>query len=91
MLNGRQPLSGATVANLSPAAADEYGLDPFTRGVVIVRVSGIAANQGFRPGDIVKRVNGASVTSTAGLASALLSDRWRITLDRGGREVEATF
>ena len=58
-LTGRQPLQGATVVNLSPAVADEYGLDPFLHGVIIVKLNGgIAARVGFRPGDIVRRVNG---------------------------------
>ena len=30
---------GATVANLSPALADELGIDPQVQGVVIVRVA----------------------------------------------------
>ncbi len=91
LLQGRTPLGGATVINLSPAAADEFGLDPFTKGVALTKVAGIAANQGFRPGDIIRAVNGQPVTSTAALASALQTDRWRITLERGGREINAEF
>ena len=91
LLQGRTPLGGATVINLSPAAADEYGLDPFVKGVALTKVGGIAANQGFRPGDIIRAVNGQPVTSTAALASALQTDRWRITLERAGREINAEF
>ncbi|CAN5325987.1 DegQ family serine endoprotease [soil metagenome] len=91
LLQGRTPLGGATVINLSPAAADEYGLDPFIKGVALTKVGGIAANQGFRPGDIIRAVNGQPVTSTSGLAAALQTDRWRITLERAGREINAEF
>ena len=90
-LSGRQPLSGATVASLSPAAADGYGADPFQTGVILTAVRGVAANQGFRPGDVVTAVNGRAVTTTAGLAAALQAQRWTLTLLRGGREIEARF
>ncbi len=45
-------LVGATVVNLSPAVADELGVDPFLgRGVMITNVGrGFAMNAGFRPG-----------------------------------------
>ena len=90
-LAGRQPLGGATVMNLSPAAADELGLDPFSRGVVLTKVAGIAAGQGFRPGDIIKAVNGQPTTTVGALAGALQASGWQITLERDGREVTASF
>ena len=90
-LSGRQPLSGATVVNLSPAAADEFGLDPFLRGVVLIQANGIAANLRFRAGDIVKSVNGERITSTAQLARALQAERWSLTIERNGRELTAEF
>src|SRR5581483_4828011 len=34
-LSGRHPLSGAAIANLNPAFADELGLDPTQRGVIV--------------------------------------------------------
>jgi Do/DeqQ family serine protease len=90
-LQGRQPLGGATVINLSPAAADEYGLDPFLRGVVVVKSDGIAANQGFRPGDIIRSVNGRATPTVASLAQALRDSSWRIVVERGGRQIVAEF
>ncbi len=90
-LSGRQPLSGATVVNLSPAAADEFGLDPFSRGVALIQADGIAAQQGFRAGDIVRTVNGQRIGSTAELARALQAGRWSIVVERGGREIVAEF
>ena len=90
-LSGRQPLSGATVVTLTPAAADEYGLDPFSRGVALIQADGIAAAQGFRAGDVVKSVNGERVASTAQLAQVLRAEGWTIVVDRGGREITAQF
>ncbi len=90
-LTGRQPLSGATVATLSPASADQYGADPFQEGVLITAVDGIAAQQGFRAGDIVTSVNGQRVRSAAGLAAVLQAGRWSLTILRGGREIQAQF
>ena len=90
-LSGRQPLSGATVVTLTPAAADEYGLDPFSRGVALIQSDGVAAGQGFRAGDVVKSVNGQRIASTAQLAQALRTDGWTIVIDRAGREITAQF
>ena len=90
-LTGRQPLGGASVVSLSPATADQYGADAFQEGVLITAVSGIAASQGFRAGDVVTAVNGRRVSTTAGLASALEAARWTVTVLRDGREVQAQF
>jgi len=92
-LTGRQPLQGATVVNLSPAVADEYGLDPFLRGVILVKVNGgLAARVGFQPGDIVRKVNGRAVTSVAELVDALANPNIAtLTLERQGQEINVRF
>ena len=95
LLTGRQPLSGATVVTLSPAVAEEYGLDPGLNGVMIVKLAdGLAARQGFQPGDIIRQVNGQAITSTAGLAASLARPQgggWRITLERKGERITVDF
>ena len=90
---GRNPMQGATVVNLSPAVADQYGLDPFLRGVLITSAGqGIAARAGFQPGDIIRGVNGAPVKSVADLVAALNSgEGWRITLQRGDQQISVQF
>jgi Do/DeqQ family serine protease len=92
-LTGREPLAGATVDNLSPAVADEYGLDPMLSGVVIVKAGqAYAAQAGFQAGDIIRQVNGQTIRSTASLAAALGGAQgWRITVERGGRQITASF
>ncbi|HTK34957.1 MAG TPA: Do family serine endopeptidase [Caulobacteraceae bacterium] len=91
-LAGQQPLAGATVINLSPAAASDLGADPFATGVMITKAGGIAAQAGFRPGDLVRTVNGRAVGSVRDLAAAVAgSQRWRIVIERDGEEVTADF
>lgn len=90
-LTGRQPLAGASVVTLSPAVADEYGLDQGLSGVIVTKTGdGIAAQQGFQPGDIIRQVNGRAITNTAGLAAALaqpVGGGWRLVVERGGRRI----
>ena len=91
-LAGRQPLAGATVINLSPAANDQYGIDPFARGVAVVGVDGLAAQSGFQPGDVIRAVNGRPVSSVAQLAGLMqTADGWRLAIQRGGRVIQADF
>ena len=90
--SGREPLQGATAVNLSPATADQYGLDPFATGVLIISAGEGFAGRVFQPGDIILSVNGRPVTSTAALASALgAAQGWRIVLQRGDQQAVVEF
>ena len=90
-VGGRTPLTGATVANFTPALADSLGLDPFAipGGVIITRVTpgAIAANAGLQAGDLVQAVNGRKVGSIAELQNALAAARggWVVAIQRGGQ------
>jgi len=87
---GRNPLTGARVLNVSPAVATELQMDVMAKGVAIVSVSptGIAANYGFQPGDIVRNVNGANITRVGELVRALNStNQWDLVIERGGRKL----
>ncbi len=68
-IRSRSPFSGAKVANLSPALADELQLDNTTHGVVIVDVDNgsYASNLGFQRGDVIQSVNGEAISRTAEL------------------------
>ncbi len=94
-LAGRNPFAGATVANLSPASAFQYGVDPFAgRGVIVTRVDpGFAQRIGLRPGDFIRQINGAKINSTADVAAALASGAtaWTLSIERGGRTITAQF
>jgi Do/DeqQ family serine protease len=87
-LSGVHPVQGATVANLSPAMADEMGVNLLKTGVIVVEVRrGSASNRfGFRPGDIVREINGTEIKSVAQLKALLIQQvkRWRVVIDRDG-------
>ena len=87
LLKGQEPLAGATVANLSPALADELQLDSDWRGVVIaeLRRGSTAYRFGFAPGDIILKVNDQPVIDVDGLRNALdNAQSWNIVLKRDG-------
>jgi serine protease Do len=86
-LDGPHPFAGATVVNLSPAVAQELGLRPSARGVLVTAVvaGGNAARVGVQPGDIVAQVNGRDIADVRALAEATATRqaRWRLQLRRG--------
>ncbi len=89
-ISGRNPLTGARVLNVSPAAATELQMDVMAKGVAIASVNsnGIAANYGFQPGDIVRNVNGVNITRVNELVHALnSSNQWDLVIERGGRKL----
>jgi Do/DeqQ family serine protease len=95
VLAGQNPLSGATVVNLSPAAAQELGLDPFAaHGVVVTAVgSGFAGNIGVRAGDVIRTVNGEAASTTAELEAILSRPArgWVLQIQRGDQLITARF
>lgn len=88
-IKGRSPFSGARVANLSPALANEVGLRGNKTGVVVlgIRRGSPASRFGLRARDIVREVNGEKVKSSRQLEelSGERSRYWRYSLERGGR------
>ncbi|MDB5436880.1 MAG: serine protease, partial [Phenylobacterium sp.] len=94
VIAGRNPFAGATVVNLSPAVAEEVGLDPFGRaGVLVLKTAAGPAQQvGLQPGDIIRAVNGRDIKSVSDLTSAVVAPApvWQFTIERNGREVTAT-
>ncbi len=93
-LEGRHPLSGARVVTLTPATAEDAGLDPFADGVFIQALDrgGVAARIGFRPGDIIDEINGQPVRDAAQLDRAMMQARsWVIGIERNGQRAEIRF
>jgi len=70
---GRPDNLGMTVAPLTPRVASELDLPRTETGLVVTDVdpSGVAAEAGLQPGDVVKRVNGRDVRSVPELRAAL--------------------
>src|SRR6201992_3673754 len=95
VLTARSPFQGAKVANISPAVADELHLDADTEGVVVTDLTddGTAANVGFQKGDIIVAVNNQKISKTVDLEKATrdASRVWRITLVRGGQQINVTL
>jgi Do/DeqQ family serine protease len=95
VLTGRSPLQGAKVANISPALADELHLDSDTEGVAVTDLAdgGTAANVGFQKGDIILVVNNQKIAKTSDLEKATREQvrLWRITLMRGGQQINVTL
>jgi Do/DeqQ family serine protease len=94
-LTGRSPFQGAKVANISPAVADELHLDASTEGVVVIDLTddATAANVGFQKGDIILAVNNQKIAKTGDLEKATRegSRLWRITVVRGGQQIQVTL
>jgi Do/DeqQ family serine protease len=88
-LDARSPLSGLTVANLSPAVAEEVGLSAEMLGVVAVDVKAGSPAELFKKGDVIAEVNGEAIDSVSTLKTALAERqrRWTIGVVRGTRKL----
>ena len=85
-LRGNHPFSGALVANLSPALAEEISMSDQT-GVVVIGMSrrSFAQRIGLARKDILMELNGAEIDSVATLKDLLLQRHrsWQFTIKRG--------
>ncbi|ANH03931.1 DegQ family serine endoprotease [Shinella sp. HZN7] len=97
LIDGRNPFSGAVVANLSPRVAEELRMPASrtTAGVVVTEVNrgSPAARIGLRPRDIIIALNGTEVASTESLASLVNEDPsiWRVEIERDGQRIRQFF
>ena len=95
LIRAASPFAGVKIANLSPAVAEEIGLDGEENGVVIVDIArnSPAARAGFKPGDIVLNVNGVDIDSTSTLDDVASSGAhvWRLSVERDGRVLQQVF
>ena len=93
-LGGRGPVSGAVVANLSPALAEELSLDQMLSGVIVIETprGSRAGRLGVQAGDIVVRLNGREIDTVATLRSVVERGTapWSIALRRDGKLLSAT-
>ncbi|MFN0194659.1 MAG: Do family serine endopeptidase, partial [Aestuariivirga sp.] len=93
LLEGENPLAGLTVANLSPAVAEELGLRQAANGVVSMGATAPPANRFFRRGDMIVEVNGVGIDTVETLKRVLSegSGFWRIAIRRGNRVLRLTL
>lgn len=92
LLEGRHPLSGAEIAVLSPALAEEMGRDVFSdTGVLVTRTLRRSSAQSaqIRPGDMIIEINGIPIESMDDLERGLESSdsTWEYLLRRNGRDI----
>lgn len=88
---GNNPLTGVTVANLSPGLANDIGIDVSATGVVILDVQGgkIASRLGLTAGDIILLVNNQNITDTESLEKAMRvkNNYWKFVISRDGKKL----
>ncbi|MCB2081307.1 MAG: Do family serine endopeptidase [Rickettsiales bacterium] len=93
-LKGDHPLSGATIANLSPVIADELSLDAVS-GVVILAVErgSTAARLGLSEGDIIANINNQRMESVQEVGSAVAKPQreWVLKIKRGPQVLTLTL
>ena len=90
-ITGGNPMGGARVENLSPAAADDLQLEATAKGVAVVSTTPgtPSASYGFQPGDVVQSLNGVEIHRVGELVRALTSanGHWDMVVIRGGRQM----
>ena len=86
-LSGPTPFNGATIANISPAIADELQLPLPDKGVVIFDAGQASGARFFTKGDVIGTVNGMSIRNTDDLAklTAKRQPGWEIVVLRQGK------
>lgn len=89
-------LAGVTIANLSPAFAQELGVGLPERGVVVTAIEPGAPAQRLsspRPGDVIEAVNGQPVGDVGSVISLLQAspERTLFRLNRAGQRQECLF
>ncbi|HEX5006533.1 MAG TPA: PDZ domain-containing protein, partial [Hyphomonadaceae bacterium] len=99
-ISGNNPFNGTEVAEVSPALAEELGLDPFKfeNGVMIYTMQprSFARRAGFQPGDIIREINGVAIRNRREFEAALKraedgANGWRLAIERNGERIETTL
>lgn len=93
-ISGRTSFAGLSVAVLNPALADEKGLDPFAKGLIVtaMEAGSLAERAGFQVGDLILEINSEPLVSVAALESKLGTGRAApVTIVRGGRSITASL
>jgi Do/DeqQ family serine protease len=93
-VEGRSPLAGAQIANLSPALADEIGGDMLREGVVVVDIAAAspARRLGLEKGDMIVEIGGRQIGRVEDVTALAATARnvWTFVFRRGERLVNLT-
>lgn len=91
LVKGQNPLTGAVIANMSPAVSEEYGLRGSDHGVVVLKLSddAPASNLGLQAGDMVLSINNIKTETVNDVMDALhrAASGWRLSIRRGDNVV----
>ena len=83
--------AGTTVANLSPALAEELNLSSQSKGVIITEIAptSVALRFGIHPGDMVVRIDKEDVSNVDALVAIMArpAKGWHIELKRDGKQL----
>ncbi len=93
ILKGYHPFNNVTVANLSPALADEIGNIPMNAKGVVILKSASYGRISFKEGDIIKSVNKVKIKNVKQLKKLLKKKQryWNIVIDRRGQMINITI
>ncbi|WP_417826437.1 DegQ family serine endoprotease [Thalassospira povalilytica] len=97
VIEGTNPFSGAKVANMNPALADELGVDTLSEGVVILGVArdSLARRARLQAGDYIVEINGQKIDSVARLKEVVKAGQrgrdWKIAVKRDGKVLTGEF
>ncbi len=89
----RAAIPDLTLEQVNPAVISAFGLPLMAEGVVVADPGEIGARVGLRPGDILRAINRASVSTPAEVAAQLESVRGRVVLrvQRGTQIISLRF
>ena len=92
VIGGRNPFSGLKVVNLSPAVLEEHNLRGSPVGVLVVAVKrgSLAMRLGFKPGDVLIKINRNPVTRVRDMKRILRDEPrpWMIDIRRGRKMLQ---
>ena len=95
LIKGTSPFAGIKVAELSPRLAQRLNMSSDKTGVTVVDIlsDSPAGEVGFEPKDIVREVNGETITTPEQLAAAAAQRTrwWRFTVERNGQLLQQTI
>lgn len=94
-IEGRNPLAGSTVANISPRVLQRLNVDFTGEGVIVEEIDGNspAARAGFQPGDVLVRINEQNIATVDDVVRVTRNGSrvWKFEVNRHGQMISQVF
>ncbi|WP_223385664.1 DegQ family serine endoprotease [Oricola cellulosilytica] len=94
-ISGRSPLAGSTIADISPRILDRLRIRYRGNGVIVTEVlrGSPAARAGFRPGDVLLRINRRELGAVEDVIDVTRNGgrSWSFEINRGGAMIRQFF